>query len=454
MPIWLDYRYRRHSTATCHAATDSANAPTTCSWATTPRPSSRSVQAIGNPPQPLRHTGPPVPTPDHLVAESSAVGHIAAAKQLDPTFTNTAGNAKTLKPSMFISKRLLGKKNDMDDLLFPLYVHGITGLILNALQDQNTVAAAACRHAREVAEDAAARPWSAVLEWTNTVFERMEKGEISWANYDEIQRDRMRISLVSSVPEKLNIPCLAYNYKTCKHADSHDELGICLRHICGYCLYNMGSYNTHPVRICHSQGPPPRSPRPQMSQYNRNREFPKNWLRPLPPQQGLTGPSPQPLNHIITMGMPPILPRSMTDLSGPRRPLPCPTRTTRGELMAHIPSMTSKIWASTSTTPSTYRRKVTTILRSLILVINIQLCCQLLGKLTGQTHWPFVSNIQAWMTYIQPWKWQECLTHRSSSADAISPELTSVATNSNRAPRWRASDSWSNIWFQPSVLGP
>ena len=80
------------------------------------------VQVIGNPPQPLRHTEPPVPAPDQLVVESSAVGHIAAAiKQLDPTFTNTAGKAKTLKPSMFISKRLLGKKNDMDDLSFPLF---------------------------------------------------------------------------------------------------------------------------------------------------------------------------------------------------------------------------------------------------------------------------------------------------------------------------------------------
>ena len=255
----------------------------------------------------------------------------------------------------------------------------------------------------------------------------MEKGEISWANYDEIQRDRMRISLVSSVPEKLNIPCPGYNYKTCKHADSHDKLGICFRHICGYCLYNTGSYNTHPVRICHSRKAanaqqhtgPPRSPRPQMSQYNRNREFPNKLIVPLassPGPDGAITSASRPQNHNGHAAHPTeVYDRPLRATSAP--PLPHShdggtygTYIGAGHIVTiddikdlgvdinHTEYLSQESDNDPTITDPCYKHPA-------------------MLSASRKANWPDPLALRrqhprvAWPTYIQPWKWQECLMH-------------------------------------------
>ena len=186
-----------------------------------------------------RQEAPP-PAPEALIEDPAAAGHIAEViKQLEPVFNPTGGKrSKTYKPHMFIPRRFTNSKlADKEDIAFPLFVNGMAGMILNALHDQGTVAAAMCRHLREAAEDAAVRPWASVREWSKCIFDRIERGEIDWTYLNEIQRERMHIALNWAPPEKALYPCALYNARACPEPDSHNEDGVTYRHVCAYCHY-------------------------------------------------------------------------------------------------------------------------------------------------------------------------------------------------------------------------
>ena len=152
---------------------------------------------------------------------------------------------------MFIPRRYASKKtNDKEDISFPLFVNGIAGIILNSLQDQGTVAAALCRHLREAAEDTVARPWYIAREWSKTIFDRLERGEITWSHYHEIQRERLHSALTWVPPEKAIYPCALFNKKACPESDSHTEEGATYRHVCAYCHYANGNIKPHPAKQC------------------------------------------------------------------------------------------------------------------------------------------------------------------------------------------------------------
>ena len=131
--------------------------------------------------------------------------------------------------------------------------HGMMGLILAALPSKDTPVAAMCQHMKEVAKDTISCPWPAVREWSNTVFDRLDKGDITWANYDEIQRDRFKLSFSAPPLEQQQTPCQAFNFRSCPHSDSHEEGPVTLRHWCGFCMFASNTHSMHTVRQCNSK---------------------------------------------------------------------------------------------------------------------------------------------------------------------------------------------------------
>ena len=200
-----------------------------------------------------RRPDAPPPAPEALIEDPVAADHIAQViKQLEPAFKNTGGKpVKTYKPHMFIPRRYVNKKMvDKEDVSFPLYVNGMAGMILNALPDHGTVAAALCRHLRETAEDTVVRPWAVAREWSKAIFDRIERGEIDRSFINEIQRERMQVALTWVPPEKKLYPCALYNAKACPEPDSHTEDGITYHHVCAYCHYASAVVKPHPAKLC------------------------------------------------------------------------------------------------------------------------------------------------------------------------------------------------------------
>ena len=216
-----------------------------------PRPQPHSIAARMG-----RQPDDPPPPPEALIQEPVAMAHIAEAiRHLEPTFAATGGKRDTiLKPHMFIPRRHVNRKaTDPEDISFPLFVNGMAGLILNKLPDQGSTAAALARHLREVAEDTIDRPWQVAREWSKTTFDKIQRGEVTWNEYSEIQRERLRNNMVWVPQEKVVYPCALYNAKggsVCDAPDSHKESGITARHVCAHCYYTTTTLRPHSYDKC------------------------------------------------------------------------------------------------------------------------------------------------------------------------------------------------------------
>ena len=206
----------------------------------------------------------PPPPPEAILDNPAAAGTIAdALRSLDPVFQATGGKTHTIvKPHMFIPRRFVNKKAvEKEDISFPLYMNGLAGMILNALPDQSTRAAALCRHLREAAEDAVDKPWPVVREWSKSVFDRMERGEITWDTYSEIQNDRLKLTLSWAPPERAIYPCALFQNRQCPEPDSHTEHAVTYRHVCAFCYYTASALRPHSFLKCTVKKPAHFQPR-------------------------------------------------------------------------------------------------------------------------------------------------------------------------------------------------
>ena len=203
-----------------------------------------------------------------------------ALHQLDAHFAPTGGNYPTVnKPHLFVPRRYLPRKPvDKEDLPFPTFVHGLAGMILNALHDQSSLAAALARHMREVAEDAIDRPWVGVHEWSKCIFERLERKDISWDNYAEIQRERYKLSYNAQPIEKQVIPCPAFNGKGCQSPDTHEDGIYSLRHVCSFCYHAYSAmHNSHNWKTCNARkAAPNKQPDPRHDRHNKPKQGPES----------------------------------------------------------------------------------------------------------------------------------------------------------------------------------
>lgn len=120
-------------------------------------------------------------------------------------------------------------------------------------------------HLRKVSRDSLERPWHAVHRWSQFIWDAIEAGDMSWADCDLIQEERLRLCLTAPPSQSMSYYsasgptkkadmheslCRAYNSRNgCHHRQSHAEGNTLLLHNCSYCD-SVGKACTHPVRDC------------------------------------------------------------------------------------------------------------------------------------------------------------------------------------------------------------
>ena len=118
-------------------------------------------------------------------------------------------------------------------------------------------------HLNQVVADAQNRPWPNVRNWSDTIFSRIEAGDITWADKAEIQFDRMRLSLApvgttktahpDPSQQERHVVCPDFNARRCKNRSSHTETGITYLHSCAWCYAALGNRNLHTVIQCENK---------------------------------------------------------------------------------------------------------------------------------------------------------------------------------------------------------
>ena len=204
---------------------------------------------------------PPEAAPDEPALPEQIV---EALKRVDPSFRPSGGKkSASIKPHLYVPRRhRAAKASEQENIPFPQFVNGMAGMVLSMMPDQSLPAAAACRHLREAAEDHMTRTWPVVREWSKVVFERMSLGELAWDDYDEIQRER--IKLCFSAPPRMSaiVPCPHFNGGNCEYDACHEEGPLSLRHICPFCYAAGGGRQHHPIFKCNSKKAYNSAPKP------------------------------------------------------------------------------------------------------------------------------------------------------------------------------------------------
>ena len=147
----------------------------------------------------------------------------------------------TPKPYMYIDKlegETLRKKQEYKNMCDPRARD--TDIILYQLN-----------HLNDVALDALSVPWAGVRAWSNFVFDSVEKNRFTWADTQDIQNHRFRLSLsqvrsrnetgnsdrnVTATKESI---CMDFNAGHCPagaHKKHHTEGMVRLMHWCSYCM--------------------------------------------------------------------------------------------------------------------------------------------------------------------------------------------------------------------------
>ena len=198
--------------------------------------------------------------PPEAMADDPAIEEqiVDAIKYLDPSFRTTGGKKSTpgpsTRPHLYVPKRFrMPKASEQEDFPFPQFVTGMAGMVLSMLDDQSSPAAAACRHLREAAEDHITRTWSVVREWSKTMFDRLNLGEIAWDDYDEMQRERIKICFSAPPKVPIIIPCPYFSAGNCEFTEGHEEGQLSMRHICPFCYASGAGRQDHPIFRCNSK---------------------------------------------------------------------------------------------------------------------------------------------------------------------------------------------------------
>ena len=227
-------------------------------------------EAVRSPPRKggkkKRRDRPFPPPPQALADEPGLQDQIDSALQLlNPSFKPTGGKkAMVTKPHLYIPKLFRSSKtSEQENVPFPQFVTGMAGMVLAMLGDQSSPAAAACRHLREAAEDHITRPWSMVREWSKTMFDRLNIGEIAWDDYDEMLHERIKLCFSAPPKVPMVVPCPYFSAGNCEHSACHDEGDLSLRHICPFCYASGAGRQDHPIFKCNSKKAYTSAPRPQ-----------------------------------------------------------------------------------------------------------------------------------------------------------------------------------------------
>ena len=160
------------------------------------------------------------------------------------------------RPYMYLERDILDKvkkRDSYDCLTKDEYFTGMAAMILEK-SDPTDKAYHLIEHMAMVAEDALEHSWDGVRKWSNTIFDRVEKHRITWADKQEIKELRYALSWIkSSKIVKDQVPCDSFNMdgKEYDLPDEHTDDKYTYRHRCAACWYGLLMYDcNHPSHLC------------------------------------------------------------------------------------------------------------------------------------------------------------------------------------------------------------
>lgn len=225
-----------------------------------------------------------LPTPVELRREENQGGRVDMMVSQED-YRQPTGNGKTqnttsdtvfYKPYMFLDREDLEtvkERLDARKSMTPMeYVSATLSLLDDPLahdpKDKDNI----LKHLLAVSIDARSRSWPGVRQWTQLIWDNVEKGRCSWESFGFIQDERVRVSYMNSTPSAHantttqqsktpvvnsqdfnNVVCRDFNSPGgCKFNHAHDLGPIKYLHICSHCD-SLGRRSHHSFQKCRTR---------------------------------------------------------------------------------------------------------------------------------------------------------------------------------------------------------
>lgn len=171
------------------------------------------------------------------------------------------------KPYMYLSREgLFSLKHKLDarQTINPLeYVDATLALLADKRAYEVRYYPDIMHHLRKVTRDAQERPWPAVRRWSQSIWDAIEAGDLTWYDRDAIQEERVRLCFTgptitppssASGNKKQNasteVICRDFNSRQgCRFREGHGDAHIFHTHCCSYCD-SVGRTCFHSIREC------------------------------------------------------------------------------------------------------------------------------------------------------------------------------------------------------------
>ena len=180
-----------------------------------------------------------------------------------PIATDIFGLDPIPKPYMFVQKldtaTLKKKLEYRPNITSSEYINAFAAMLADDRARDPAVLVDQLRHLHDVTTDSMNRPWHNVRQWSQFIFDQVEKGNMRWSDYQVIQNQRCRLSFMGPAsldpsdsrqqsPHSRETICLDYNNRNCQHGGKfkhHVENGIKFNHSCLYCFAATGAKRDH-----------------------------------------------------------------------------------------------------------------------------------------------------------------------------------------------------------------
>lgn len=228
-----------------------------------------------------------LPAPPQLRREENHAGQVDTMVSQED-YRQPTGNGKTqtitsdttfYKPYMFLDRENLETVKERLDARKSMTSMEYLSATLSLLDDPSAYDKRdkdnILKHLLAVSVDARVRPWPAVRQWTQLIWDNVEKGRCTWASYGFIQDERVRISYMNTAPsahanpntqqskapivvnqEISTVVCRDFNSPGgCKFNHTHDAGLIKHLHVCSHCD-GLGRRSHHSFQKCRTRAEP------------------------------------------------------------------------------------------------------------------------------------------------------------------------------------------------------
>ena len=226
-------------------------------------------------------TATAIPPPKELRAQADAAGFIEQHIQKEemghqradgknPFISDIFTEKLIGKPYMFMERegvRTLKEKLDARGTMSSKeYINALIALTKYKPAYDQECAQHILTHLHEVSTDDLTGDWRRVMAWSQHVFDQVEKKQLFWHEYQEIQNLRFRLCYSDSVAamdtgssrqtnsaQSLTVTCPEFNQvKGCGHRGDHSVGNVKLLHACAFC-YGKGKQLPHNIIACNNK---------------------------------------------------------------------------------------------------------------------------------------------------------------------------------------------------------